>query len=1113
MVDEPLTPRSKGADRPVIPGYEVEGVLGRGATGVVYRARQQPVGREVALKVLHPELSGKERVVKRLQREARTTARLAHPHLVSAVDFGETKGQWWYAMEFVDGPSLALRLREEGRLREREALRLFIPLCEALGHLAQHGVVHRDIKPANILIDHASGARLADLGLAFADDEDKDLTKQGGTLGTPAYISPEQAVDPRSADVRSDLWSFGATLFHAVCGRPPFRAESAAEVLSCVLYARIPHPQELEPSLSKGLSLVLRKCLTREPESRYQTPEELLADLERIRERRLPKVRRGQLDPVQTRHDPRATWWVVAVIVVVGLAGLLWATGALRSDAGEGSSTVAAKPTPHASLEDLAVRADADDGLLAQHLSEHAALEVGLPSYNRERWEEVGRTLHDALRDEMRSLREDVDRRRADALADRDFARARGLMGDELGRTLLARTGFRLADVTAEPSLKPFGLWRARLVAETDSLESALVEEMETALAKWTDSRLERVGRLLEVKDWKRARKELLVEDAALLAAINFGDVRLGEKRREGVLGPVRRRLELRRQQLDDAWAELDRDLRREVSAHGERLAKRLDEEKSWFAASAELVEGFEKLLGDRGLTRERMPDDLPHAALDRLEEQRTELLRLEDGLLEQKARRALAETVRLSEPGWRNREYEEVLRLWEAVGGDLERPAGLPEAGWRDELVAEVELRCVESRRLGGLLQLAALRVSELDGQTADLRIRGILYEDRRIVSGSDPLADGFLLVGLSERLDLRSLATAELETLAGFPAEDELDSDGRLLVALLRHRDGEFEAANRALRGGGGELPTKGILGRLAEDLGVRNNDALAELEYRRGARLAEAVRLLGQVFDTELQKRDPTRVFLRIDELLGDYADLPEVQARHAELVKVRDGLVGRASAMIEDFERVFGPAHVEFPALNRVRMEFDFLDEEVGAWESGDWAFDNQGWSPEPRAAVTRLDDLRRQVGPTLILRRPLDTSGGEIELTLVVAQPASDRTRLLVVSAAGFHVAFVGTHLPGPDQGERLVLSTSSLEELLDKISRGEGEPTGSLLTPGETHELHFRLSPRSGKIVVRVDGREIPHPQLKRPDPGALRIRLRSWEKVSLRRAVLTARR
>jgi len=303
MSSEPLKQK---AELPPVPGYRIEGIVGKGATGIVYRARQLSVDRVVALKVLHRELVGATSAAARLQREARATARLAHPNIISAIDMGEVGGMWWYAMELVDGVSLAERLRE-GPLGEREALRIFIPLCEALEHAFERGVVHRDVKPANILIERGGRALLVDLGLAFADD-DPQLTKGGGTLGTPHYISPEQARDPSGADVQSDLWSLGATMYHAVCGRPPFAGESVAEILSSVLYARVPDPAERAPSLSKGFALVLRKCLTRERRHRYQTPAELLADLERIRERRAPRVHRASLEPV-AREAPAARCW------------------------------------------------------------------------------------------------------------------------------------------------------------------------------------------------------------------------------------------------------------------------------------------------------------------------------------------------------------------------------------------------------------------------------------------------------------------------------------------------------------------------------------------------------------------------------------------------------------------------------------------------------------------------------------------------------------------------------------------------------------------------------------------------------------------------------------
>src|SRR5882672_7299520 len=298
-------------------------MIGRGSAGVVYRAVQLAVERKVALKVLHPEIAARGRSVRRLQREARTTAKLAHPGIVTAIDMGQSNGVWWYAMELVDGPSLAERLRKQGAMSEREALRVFIPLCEALEHAFEQGVVHRDIKPSNILIDGTGRARIVDLGLAFAED-DPMLTQQGGTLGTPHYISPEQARNPQAADVRSDIWSLGATLFHCVCGRPPFAGESAAEILSGVLYARIPDPGSIQPELSKSLRLVLRKCLARDPSRRYQHPRELREDLELIRERRQVNVKRGALDPVAGAMSNRVrALWLGGALAVAGAAALV----------------------------------------------------------------------------------------------------------------------------------------------------------------------------------------------------------------------------------------------------------------------------------------------------------------------------------------------------------------------------------------------------------------------------------------------------------------------------------------------------------------------------------------------------------------------------------------------------------------------------------------------------------------------------------------------------------------------------------------------------------------------------------------------------------------------
>lgn len=314
-----LTRQESPLDLPKLEGFSIEGVLGRGATGTVFSGVQLAVDRPVAIKFLHPHLCSDKRAIIRLQREARAAARLGHPGIISAVDMGVTDGRWWYAMELVEGISLGERIEEKGTLTEREALRIFGPIVDALQHAHGMGVIHRDVKPANILLDANGRARLVDLGLAWAETDPR--VTSGGTLGTPHYISPEQARNPSEVDGRSDIWSLGATMFHALTGRPPFVGNSVAEVLAGVLHQPMPDPRSLMPGLSRGMSLVLRKCLSRDPNLRYRTPLELLKDLERMRERRSPKVRSDELEPLLGGPGRFLRPLGLAILVLVAAGG------------------------------------------------------------------------------------------------------------------------------------------------------------------------------------------------------------------------------------------------------------------------------------------------------------------------------------------------------------------------------------------------------------------------------------------------------------------------------------------------------------------------------------------------------------------------------------------------------------------------------------------------------------------------------------------------------------------------------------------------------------------------------------------------------------------------
>ncbi|HHI81326.1 MAG TPA: serine/threonine protein kinase, partial [Planctomycetes bacterium] len=257
--------------------YEILDRLGSGGMGTVFRARRKSDGRIVALKVLRPSLSRNKRYVERLKREAEISIRMDHHALVKGLEFGEEKGYHFLAMEFVDARSLKELLRNWGRFPMEQILDVGKQCTEALQCIHDQGVVHRDIKPGNILIDDEGHIWLTDLGLAKGG-EDPSLTRDGATIGTPQYMSPEQARDPASVDERSDLYSLGATLYHMATGQPPFQAETVGKLIHSVLHERIPPASELNPMLDPGFDLVLRKLLMRDPGQRYESARELLQD-------------------------------------------------------------------------------------------------------------------------------------------------------------------------------------------------------------------------------------------------------------------------------------------------------------------------------------------------------------------------------------------------------------------------------------------------------------------------------------------------------------------------------------------------------------------------------------------------------------------------------------------------------------------------------------------------------------------------------------------------------------------------------------------------------------------------------------------------------------------
>jgi serine/threonine-protein kinase len=263
--------------------YVIEGEIGRGGMGVVYSARDQQLKRRVAIKLLPPELAFRQEIKKRFIREAQTAARLSHPHIVPIHTVGEKNDLVYFVMGFVDGESLAQRLRRRGRLPVEEARRIIKETADALGLAHATGIIHRDVKPDNILLE---GTRrrvmVTDFGIAKALSEAGagTLTGTGVALGTPTYMSPEQAAGESDIDARSDLYALGIVAFEMLSGKPPFRAPTVPGLLMKQITEPPPDLMRIRSEIPDELAMTVMRCLEKDPESRWPTADALRRALE-----------------------------------------------------------------------------------------------------------------------------------------------------------------------------------------------------------------------------------------------------------------------------------------------------------------------------------------------------------------------------------------------------------------------------------------------------------------------------------------------------------------------------------------------------------------------------------------------------------------------------------------------------------------------------------------------------------------------------------------------------------------------------------------------------------------------------------------------------------------
>ena len=258
--------------------YTLERELGRGGMAVVYLVRDLKHDRPVALKVLNPELAaslGSERFL----REVRLAARLQHPHVLTVLDSGEAAsrpgavGSLWFTMPFVDGESLRTRLARERQLPVDDALRIAGEAAQALQYAHGQGVVHRDIKPENLLLTRDGNTLVADFGIARAlgADTESKLTETGFVVGTPAYMSPEQAGGDSGLDARTDVYSLGAVLYEMLAGEPPFTGATMQALLVKRLTQPAPSVRAARPQVPEPVDAAIRRALAPVPADRYAT--------------------------------------------------------------------------------------------------------------------------------------------------------------------------------------------------------------------------------------------------------------------------------------------------------------------------------------------------------------------------------------------------------------------------------------------------------------------------------------------------------------------------------------------------------------------------------------------------------------------------------------------------------------------------------------------------------------------------------------------------------------------------------------------------------------------------------------------------------------------------
>ena len=311
-----------------IPGFLLQGKVGQGSMGTVYRALQVSMNRTVAVKILHPKLAANADLLAGLTREAHVAARLSHNNIVQAIDVGSAGPLHYLVMEFIEGKTIKQEM-EAGKkhFEEKEAVDIILQIAQALQHAHRRGLIHRDVKPANIVRTSDGIAKLADLGMARQTSDSRLIRKERGmAIGTPYYMAPEQVRGADDVDGRADIYSLGATLYHMTTGQPPFPGKDVETVLRAHLNDELTPPDHLNDQLSAGLGEVVEIMMAKDRNLRYQNADDLIIDLECLLAGEPPKLARKKIeasmlkglaegeDETEPREPAKPPWLWLAVL-------------------------------------------------------------------------------------------------------------------------------------------------------------------------------------------------------------------------------------------------------------------------------------------------------------------------------------------------------------------------------------------------------------------------------------------------------------------------------------------------------------------------------------------------------------------------------------------------------------------------------------------------------------------------------------------------------------------------------------------------------------------------------------------------------------------------------